>query len=175
VCRVDDPPAAQDPVDLLRNYCRLQHVLENSLHDDAIDGAVRQRDCMAVGNELHDRALVDVECDKVDRGVGVYLLEAAAHGAAPITRMRGRRPAVASSERISSSMRATAAGAVVLRGVSADPARGTPSTGGPPKRRRPRAAGRHPARCAQINKSRYAGDDRKRLVGVPTGRVGAMP
>jgi hypothetical protein len=34
-------------VDLVRTYSRLEHVLENSLYDDAIDAAVRQGDCVA--------------------------------------------------------------------------------------------------------------------------------
>ena len=80
---VDDPPATQDAVDLFCDHSWLQHVLKHGLYDHAIDGAVGQRDGVAVAYELHDGACVDVKGDEVDRGLGVQLLETSAHGAAP--------------------------------------------------------------------------------------------
>ena len=80
---IDDPPATQDTVDLIRDHSWLQHVLEHGLYDHAINGAVGQRDRVAVGDELHHGARVDVEADEVDRGFGVQPVETSAHGAAP--------------------------------------------------------------------------------------------
>ena len=58
-------------------------MLEHSLDDDAIDSRCRNRNGVAVANELHVGAHIDVEGDEVDRGVVVQLVEAVADGAAP--------------------------------------------------------------------------------------------
>ena len=70
-------------MDLFRYHSWLQHMLEHGLYDHAINGAVGQRDRVAVGDKLHGGARVDVEADEVDPGVGVQLIEACAHDAGP--------------------------------------------------------------------------------------------
>jgi hypothetical protein len=60
---VDEATTAKDPMDFADDLAGFEDVLEHRLDEDGIDALVGERDVMGVGDELRERAAVDVESD----------------------------------------------------------------------------------------------------------------
>jgi glycosyltransferase involved in cell wall biosynthesis len=80
----------QHPVDLGDDPARVEHVLENGLHDHGVHAAVGQRDGVGVGDQLGQVAAVEVEADDLDASSGVEVLDPVAQAAAADDEHPGR-------------------------------------------------------------------------------------
>jgi hypothetical protein len=57
---------SKNSMNLPDNRHRVEHVLEDRLHDDCVDAACRERDRVRIGDQLSDFAAVEVQANELD-------------------------------------------------------------------------------------------------------------
>jgi glycosyltransferase involved in cell wall biosynthesis len=63
---IHEATVGKNSMNLPDNFRRVEHVLEDRLHDDCIDAACRERDRMRIGDQLSDLTAVEVQANDLD-------------------------------------------------------------------------------------------------------------